>query len=73
MMPRHDLATDGQSHSRPFVFRSAVQSLEHLKNPFQIGFVKSDAVVGDGDLIAVDGARGSLSSSRPVDSGCDVT
>ena len=42
-----DFPDNGQAHARAFVFAAAVQPLEHIENPVQIFFIKSDAVVAD--------------------------
>src|SRR5277367_66238 len=44
-MPLGDLAADSQADSGPFVFGSAVQSLEHGEDPVQVFLIKTDAVV----------------------------
>src|ERR1051325_11864778 len=47
---QHDLAGDGQPHSRALVLVAGVQPLENIEDAVEIFFFKADPVVGDGQF-----------------------
>ena len=50
-MTFYNLAADGKSHPRSFVFISALQPFEGFENTFYLLFVNADPVVPDVDLV----------------------
>jgi hypothetical protein len=50
-----NLAANSQSHACAFVLATAVEALKGLQDPFQIFFVKANAIVFDDDLVTFAG------------------
>ncbi len=49
-MPLHDLSTNSQAHSRPFVVLAAMQTLKQFENSIEINFLEPDPVVAHADF-----------------------
>ena len=45
-----DLATDRQTHARAFIFAATVQPLKGVKDPVEVFFVETNAIIFDKKL-----------------------